>query len=50
MPILETIPISQAQQMTATGRRREVLEYIDLIKSVGPGKAGKLTPEEGETT
>ena len=50
MPKLETIPISQAQQLTATGRSKKVLEYIDLIKSVAPGKAGKLTPEEGETT
>lgn len=50
MPRFEPVTIPQARRMTATGWRREALEYIDLIKSVAPGMAGKLTPEEGETT
>jgi len=50
MPKFEIVAMSEVQTKTATGQSRLVLEYVELIRSVGPGKAGLLTPDEGETT
>ena len=47
---LEVVTIHDAQLATATGRSKVLLEYIELIRSVGPGRAGRLTPNVGETT
>ena len=49
MPKLEIVSIAEVQKKTANRRSRVILEYVDLIKSVGPGQAGRLTPVEGET-
>ena len=43
-------PLAEAQKKTARGRSRVILEYVDLIMRLGPGQAGRLVPDAGETT
>ena len=50
MPKLEIVQLIEAQTKTSTGQSRVVLEYLGMIKQPGPGQAGKVIPDEGETT
>ena len=52
MPTLEVVSFRDAQrELSLTGKRgvimRQYMEYIDQLKT---GQAGKLVPDEGETT
>ena len=51
MPIFGTVPIGEARANTVTGQRAALLqEYVGYVQRVPSGQAGKLEPEEGETT
>ena len=51
MPTFRTLSIAEARANTATGKRAALLqEYMEYIQRVGPGEAGVLEAEEGETT
>ena len=51
MPTFGTVPLHEACANNATGWRAALLqEYMGYIQRVAPGQAGKLEPEEGETT
>jgi len=48
MPTFQMIPIEEAQLKTATGRAKVTLEYLNFIRQLRPGQAGRLeaTPDE----
>ncbi len=51
IPTIDSLPLHEARANSATGRRAALLqEYMGYIQRVAPGQAGKLEPEEGETT
>ncbi len=51
MPTLDVLTLGEAQANSVTGKRAEILrEYMGYIDRVQEGQAGKLTPNEGETT
>ena len=51
MPTLEVVTLQEAKrELSLTGKRGAIIrQYIDYINQLG-GQAGKLTPDEGETT
>ena len=51
MPTLEVVSMQEAKrELSLTGRRGAIIrQYIGYIDALG-GQAGKLTPDEGETT
>ena len=52
MPTFEIVPLNEAQlELTLSGKRGTVLrEYVDVLRKLEPGQAGKVTANEGETT
>ena len=50
MPKFEIVQLIEAQTKTSTGKSRVILECLDMIKQSDPGQAGKVIPDEGETT
>ncbi len=51
MPSFERVSLEEARMLTATGKRAERLrEYTQFIQQVGPSGAGKLSPDEGESS
>jgi hypothetical protein len=52
MPTFETIPLQEAKKLLSlTGKRGAIMkEYLGYIERLEPGKAGKLTLGEGETS
>ena len=52
VPTLEFVSIQEAQlELSLSGQRGVTMrQYIDFINQVEAGQAGKLTPDEGETT
>ena len=52
MPIFELIPLQEAMlQSSLTGKRGAITrEYLTYIERLEPGKAGKLTIGEGDTS
>ena len=52
MPTLEVISLQDAQlELSLTGKRGVMMrQYMDFIGQLEAGQAGKLIPEEGETT
>ena len=51
-PTLEIVSLQDAKRdLSLTGKRGAVIrQYIDYINQLEAGQAGKLTPNEGETT
>ena len=52
MPTLEIVSQQAAQlELSLTGKRGAIMrQYMDYITGLDAGQAGKLTPDEGETT
>ena len=52
MPTLEVVSLQDAQlEISLTGKRGVMMrQYMDYIGQVETGQAGKLIPDEGETT
>ena len=52
MPKLELISLKDVQnELSLTGKRGAVMrQYMGYIGQLASGQAGKLTPDEGETT
>ena len=52
MPTLEVVSLQKAKQtLSLTGKRGAIMrQYMDYIGQLEGGRAGKLTPSEGETT
>ena len=52
MSTLEVVSLQDAQlELSLTGKRGVMIrQYMDYIGQVEPGQAGKLIPDEGETT
>ena len=52
MPSFDLIPLQEAMlQSTLTGRRGAIMqEYLAYVERLEPGKAGRLTIGEGETS
>ena len=52
MPTLEVVSLKDAQlELSLTGKRGVMIrQYMDYIGQLEAGQAGKLTPDEGETT
>ena len=52
MPTFEIVPLNEAQlELTLSGKRGAVLrEYVDILRQLEPGQAGKVTANDGETT
>ena len=52
MPTLELVSIRDARlELSLSGKRGATMrQYMDYINQLEPGQAGKLTPDEGETT
>ena len=52
MPTLEVVSLKDAQlELSLTGKRGVMLrQYMDYIGQLEAGQAGKLIPDEGETT
>ena len=52
MPTLEVVTLRDAQiELSLTGKRGVMLrQYMDYIGQLEAGQAGKLIPDEGETT
>ena len=52
MPTLKVVPLQDAQlELSLTGKRGAMMrQYMDYIGQVEVGQAGKLIPDEGETT
>ena len=52
MPTLELVSLQEAQlELSLSGKRGALMrEYVDYINQLEAGGAGKLTPDEGETT
>ena len=50
MPTFETVPLSDAEIRTATGKRAvQMQEYLGYVAQLEGGQAGKLQAAEGET-
>jgi hypothetical protein len=52
MPVFDLIPIQEAVVRCAlTGKRGEIIEeYFGYVSQLKPGKAGKLSLVEGDTS
>ena len=52
MPTIEVVSLQDAQlELSLTGKRGVMMrQYMDFIGQLEAGQAGKLIPEEGETT
>ena len=52
LPTLEVVSLQQAQlELSLSGKRGAIVrQYVDYINQLETGRAGKLTPDEGETT
>ena len=52
MPTLEVVSLQDAQlELSLTGKRGVIMrQYMDFIGQLEAGQAGKLIPDEGETT
>ena len=52
MPTFEIIPMQEAQlALTLSGSRGAVLrEYVEAVRQLEPGAAGRVTAGEGDTT
>ena len=52
MPTLELVSLQEARlELSLTGKRGVMMrQYMDYIGQVETGQAGKLIPDEGETT
>ena len=52
MPTLEVVSLQDAQlELSLTGQRGVIMrQYMDYIGQLETGQAGKLIPDEGETT
>ena len=52
MPTLEVVSLQDAQiELSLTGKRGVIMrQYMDYIGLLETGQAGKLIPDEGETT
>ena len=52
MPTLELVSLRDAQlELSLSGKSGAIMrQYVDYITQLEPGRAGKLTPEAGETT
>ena len=52
MPTLELVSLQEARlELSLTGKRGVMMrQYMDYIGQLGTGQAGKLIPDEGETT
>ena len=52
MPTLEVVSLQDAQlELSLTGKRGVMMrQYMDYIGQLETGQAGKLIPDEGETT
>ena len=52
MPTLEIVSLQDAKlELSLTGKRGAVIrQYMDYINRLGAAQAGKLSPDEGETT
>lgn len=52
MPRFEIIPMKEAQlALTLSGARGAILrEYVEIVRQLEPGAAGRVTAEEGDTT
>ena len=52
MPTLEIVSLQDAKRdLSLTGKRGAIVrQYMDYISQLEAGQAGKLTPDEGETT
>ena len=52
MPTLEVVSLQDAQlELSLTGKRGVMMrQYMDYIGQIETGQAGKLIPDEGETT
>ena len=52
MPTLEIVSLQDAKrELSLTGKRGALMrQYIDYINQLADGRAGRLTPDEGETT
>ena len=51
MPKFELISLADATLQSGTGKRAELArEYLSYIEQLGPDQAGRLEPEEGEST
>ena len=52
MPTLEVVTLQEARlELSLTGKRGVMMrQYMDYIGQIGTGQAGKLIPDEGETT
>ena len=52
MPTLEVVSLQDAQlELSLTGKRGVIMrQYMDYIGQLETGQAGKLIPDEGETT
>ena len=51
MPTLEVVSLQQAQlELSLSGKRGAIVrQYVDYINQLETGRAGKLTPDEGES-
>ena len=52
MPTLELVSLQDAQlELSLSGKSGATMhQYVDYISQLEPGRAGKLTPDAGETT
>ena len=52
MPTLELVSLQEARlELSLTGKRGVMMrQYMDYIGQIETGQAGKLIPDEGETT
>ena len=52
MPTLELVTLQEARlELSLTGKRGVMMrQYMDYIGQIETGQAGKLIPDEGETT
>ena len=52
MPTLEVVSLQEARlELSLTGKRGVMMrQYMDYIGQIETGQAGKLIPDEGETT
>lgn len=52
MPTFEIIPIQEAElAITLSGARgAQLREYVEIVRQLEPGTAGRVTANEGDTT
>ncbi len=52
MPTFEIIPMQEAElAMTLSGARgAQLREYVEIVRQLEPGNAGRVTANEGDTT